>query len=81
LAQGAAREIRALRDVKNGTEGRLVDGAAIDRPKTAQDAKERRLAATIGADDKQMIAVLKVEGQSLDKNVAVGGDDRSMDVH
>lgn len=74
LAQRAAREVRPLRQVKDGGKGRLVHGAAVDGPQTAEDAEERRLAAAVGADDEEMVAVLDGKGQGLDENVAVGRD-------
>jgi len=77
LAQRAAREVGALRDVKDVGEGRLVDGAAVDGPETAEDAEQGRLAAAVGADDEQVIALLEGEGEGLDEDVTVGGDDRA----
>jgi hypothetical protein len=56
-------------------EGRLVDGAAVDGPEAAEDAEERRLAAAVGADDEEMVAVGEGEGERLDEDVAVGRDD------
>ena len=74
LAQRAAREVGPLRQVEDGGKGRLVDGAAVDRPQAAENAEERRLAAAVGADDKEMVAVLDGKGEGLDENVAVGRD-------
>lgn len=39
LPEGAAREIRALRNVEDGMEGWLVDRASIDRPETTKNAE------------------------------------------
>lgn len=66
LAKGAAREIGALRDVEDGVKGRLIDGAAVDGPETAEDAEEGGFAAAVGANDEEMVAVLQGEGEGLD---------------
>jgi hypothetical protein len=52
-----------------------VHGAAVHGPQAAEDAEEGRLAAPVGADDQKVVALLEGEGESWDKDVAVGGDD------
>ncbi len=79
LAEGAAREIRPLRDVENVGEGRLVDGAAVDGPEAAEDAEEGRFSAAVGADDEEMIALFEGEGEGGHEHVAVRGDDGHVD--
>ena len=79
LAERAARQVRSLGDVEDGAEGGLVDGAAVDGPQAAEDAEEGGLAAAVGADDEQVVAVLEGEGEFLDEDVAVGGDDGDVD--
>lgn len=75
LAQGAARQVRALGEVEDGAKGRLVDCAAVDGPQPAEDTEEGRLAAAVGADDEEVVAVLEGEGEGFDEDVTVGRDD------
>ena len=72
LAEGAAREVWALGDVEDVAEGGLVDGAAVDGPEAAEDAEEGGLAAAVGADDEEVVALLEGEGEGFDEDVAVG---------
>lgn len=78
LAQGSPREVGTLRDVKDVGKGRLVDGAAVDGPETAEDAEEGGLAAAVRADDEEVVTCSELEGEGFDKDVAVGGDDRAV---
>jgi hypothetical protein len=77
LTEGAARKVGALGEVEDGAKGRFVDGAAVDGPEAAEDAEEGRLAAAVGADDEEMVAVLEGEGEGFDEDVTVGRDDGS----
>ena len=52
-----------------------MDSAAVGGPEAAEDAEEGGLAAAVGADDEEVVALLEGEGESLDEDVAVGGDD------
>lgn len=76
LAEGAAGEVRPLRNVEDVAEGGFVDRAAVDRPETPEDAEEGGFAAAIGSDDEKVIALFEGEGESFDQDVAIGGDDR-----
>lgn len=66
LAERAAGEVGTLGDVENGAEGGLVDRTAVDGPEPTQDSEEGRLATAVRSDDKQVIAVLQLEGEGLD---------------
>lgn len=72
LAEGATGEIGALGDVEDGVEGRLIDGAAVNGPETAEDTEEGGFAAAVGTNDEKMVTVLEREREGLDENVAVG---------
>lgn len=52
-----------------------MDGAAVDGPQAAEDAKERGLAAAVGADDEKVVASLEGKGEGADKDVTIWGDD------
>lgn len=62
LAERTTRQVWALREVENGVERRLVDRAAVDGPQATENAEERRLAAAVGAHDKQMVPLCQGEG-------------------
>lgn len=78
LAEGAPRQIGSLGNVEDLSEGGLVHGAAIDGPETTENAEEGRFAAAVGAYNKEMVALFKREGKGFDKNVAIGGNDWSV---
>lgn len=67
-----------MRDVENVGERRLVDCAAVDRPEPAENAEEGGLAASVGPDDKQVIALLERERECLNKDIAIGGNNRAV---
>ena len=74
LAEGAAGEVGALRDVEDiGVRG-FFNGAAVDGPETAEDAEEGGFAAAVGADDEEVVGGLEGEGEGFDENVAIGGN-------
>jgi hypothetical protein len=54
-----------------------VHGAAVDGPEAAEDAEEGGLAAAVGADDEEVLALFEGEGEGFDEDVSVGGDDGS----
>ncbi|KAI3487477.1 hypothetical protein L1887_48581 [Cichorium endivia] len=75
VSERAEREVGTLRDVGELGRGWLLDRAAVHGPETTEDAEERALAASVGADDEQVLARLHVEAQLGHENVAVGADD------
>lgn len=75
LAEGAAGEVGALRDVEDGGGGGFVHGAAVDGPEAAEDAEEGGFAAAVGADDEEVVGGGDGEGEGGDEDVAVWGDD------
>lgn len=75
LAQGAAGEVGALRDVEDGVGGGFVHRAAVDGPQATKDAEEGGFAAAVGADDEGVLAWVDGEGEGGDEGVAGGGDD------
>jgi len=79
LAEGAAGEIGALRDVEDvGVRG-FVDGAAVNRPEATEDAEERRFTAAVGANDEEVLAGGDAEVEGADEDVAVWGHDGYVD--
>lgn len=66
LAEGTARQVRALWDVEDFVEAGLFNGAAVDGPQAAEDAEERGFAASVGADDEEVVAGVDGEGEFAD---------------
>lgn len=52
-----------------------MDCATVDGPKPTKDAEKGGFAATVGADDEEMVTLFEGKGESFDKDVAIGGDD------
>lgn len=75
LAERAAGEVGPLGEVEDCVKGGFVDDAAVDGPEAAKDAEEGGLAAAVGADDEEVVAVGEGEGEGFDEDVAIGGDD------
>ena len=63
-----------MRDIEDIGVWRFFDGAAVDGPETAEDAKEGGFAAAVGADDEEVVGRLEGEGEPGDEDVAVWGD-------
>jgi hypothetical protein len=79
LAQCAARKIRSLRDVEYIFERRFANRTAVYRPQASQDSEKTGFSATIGSDDKEVVAGLYGERQGAHKDVSVGRNDRHVD--
>lgn len=75
LAEGAAAEVGALRDVEDAAVGGFVDCAAVDGPEAAEDTEETAFAAAVGADYEEVVAGADREGEGFDEDVAVWRDD------
>lgn len=55
-----------------------MDCAAVDGPEPTENAEEGGFAATVGSDDEEMVALFKGEGESFDEDVAIRGNDWSV---